>query len=430
MLGRSQTLCGVNGCRLLSNHKGKQHNAYPTEAWSFMHDKDKKKLAKAGFATPRGGAKGAYQNHVDRSNQVIVPFEMYDIAPLDRYEDGYVVRLLPEQYFEVAGVPKSQFLKPDSSVRVGDNAFVLYRTYSAYERFPPLEGWQVRYLDKDGKAPLKRGKGVIDRGHYVLRISTAGAQKSKLSDGVPQGLFAPEYTDQETNYLCKCVLAWLIVHTVGSHYVTTEASHLKLILEQVDLLDESRYEYKGVLRHGLCCCPLCLRLIRYEDLHQMVSFEDAVGNENAAEQIEGATRSTVVNLFHILPLRYDSIRHIPKNVAWGHAVCNTRLGQRPCHSLAELMDTDLKVGILKEEGIETFGWISSDYEMIRSPLGAVWIQLSRDMDGDEYTPPTIGEGDEGSIGSSAPIILKEDEEEYTTQYSDNYGPLWESTESN
>lgn len=364
-----------------------------------MRDKDKKKLVKAGFATPRGGAKGAYQNHVVRSNQVIIPFEKITIAPLEEYKDGYVVRLLPEQYFESAGVLKPEFLNPDNSIQVGKNAFVLYRTYSSFKRFPPLERWQIRHLEKEGKSSTKRGKGIVDKGHYVLRLSTSRAEEGKLVKGVPQGLFAPEYADSETNYLCTCVLAWLIIHTVASPYTTTQAGHLKAILTPAGLLDESRYEYKGVLRHALCCCPLCLRLIRYEQLHELVSFEDAIGNENAAEQVEGATRSTIVNLFHILPLRYDSIHHIPENVAWGHAVCNTRLGQRPCHSLAELMDTDLKVGIIKENGIETFGWISSDYEMIRSPLGAVWIQLCRDLDGDEYTSPQIEEEDEGSIAN-------------------------------
>ena len=54
------TLCGVNRCRLPSNHDG-NHDPYPTKAWDFMLPKDKKKLVKAGFATPRGGAKGAYQ---------------------------------------------------------------------------------------------------------------------------------------------------------------------------------------------------------------------------------------------------------------------------------------------------------------------------------------------------------------------------------
>jgi hypothetical protein len=365
-----------------------------------MRDKDKKKLTKAGFATPRGGAKGAYQNHVVRSNQVIVPFEKYRLAPLNKYKDGYVIRLLPEQYFASAGVPKPQFLKPDSPISIGKNAFILYRTHSSFKRFPPLAEWKIRHLEKDEKPTTKRGKGIIDKGQYVLRISTAGTQEVKNIGGTQQRLFAPEYADQETNYFCTCVLAWLIVHTIGSPYTTTQAGHLKAILEQAGLLDESRYEYRGVIRHGLCCCPLCLRLIRYEQLHGIVSFEDTIGNENAAEQVEGATRSTIVNLFHLLPLRYDSIRHIPENVAWGHAICNTRLGQRPCHSLAELIEEDLKVGIIKEEGIETFGWISDDYEMIRSPLGTVWIQISKDMDGDEYTVPEIGEGDAGSIEES------------------------------
>jgi hypothetical protein len=376
-----------------------------------MRPKDKKKLVKAGFATPRGGAKGAYQNHVVRSNQVIIPFEKYYVAPLDTYEDGYVVRLLPEQYFEAARVIKPEFLQPDNPIQMGENAFILYRTHEVHKKFPPMEGWQIRHLVKDEEISTKRGKGIQDRGHYVLRISTANADDGKLVDGAPQGLFAPEYADRKTNYLCTCVLAWLIIHAVGSPYTTTEASHLKAILAQADLFDEARYEYKGVLRHGLCSCPLCLRLIRYEQLHEIVSFEDAVGNDNASEQVEGATRSTIVNLFHILPLRYDSIRHIPENVAWGHAICNTRLGQRPCHSLAELMETDLKVGIIKEEGIETFGWISSDYEMIHSPLGAVWIQLCRDMDGDDYTPPQLSEEDEGSIGSSIPLVLQDEEED-------------------
>lgn len=401
------TLCGVNNCRLLSNHSG-HHDPYPTKAWDFMLPKDKKKLVKAGFATPRGGAKGAYQNHVVRSNQVIIPFEKYSIAPLEAFQDGYVVRLLPEQYFASAGGVKPEFVRVDNPIRVGENAFVLYRTHEAYRRFPPLAGWHIRHLEKEGEATTKRGKGVHDKGHYVLRISTASAEDGKLVDGAPQGLFAPEYADRETNYLCTCVLAWLIIHTVGSPYTTTQAEHLKSILAQTRLLDESRYEYNGVLRHGLCSCPLCLRLIQYQQLHEIVSFDDALGNENASEQIEGSTRSTIVNLFHLLPLRYDSIRHIPENVAWGHAVCNTRLGQRPCHSLAELIETDLKVGIIKEEGIETFGWISSDFEMIRSPLGAVWIQLSRDMDGDEFTPPQLSEEDEGSIGSTVPLIETDD----------------------
>src|SRR5437868_13739059 len=124
---RSASLCGQSGCRRIAGHSG-PHDRFPASAWTFFEDKDQNKLGKAGFATPRGGAKGAYQNHVVRSNRVIVPYEKLRIAPLRDYFDGYVIRLLPEQYFEAAGVPKSDFLKSDCSVKVGENAFILYRT--------------------------------------------------------------------------------------------------------------------------------------------------------------------------------------------------------------------------------------------------------------------------------------------------------------
>ena len=161
---------------------------------------------------------------------------------MDAFNDGFVVRLLPEQYFEAVGVPKAEFLKSDSAVRVGENAFVLYRTYTMLDRFPPLQGWQIRHLEKNRQLVTKRGENVVDRGHYVLRISTSSNDKGKVVEGAPQGLFAPEYANQETNYFCTCVLAWLIIHTVGSPYTTTQAEHLKLILAEANLLNDSQYD--------------------------------------------------------------------------------------------------------------------------------------------------------------------------------------------
>lgn len=100
--------------------------------------------------------------------------------------------------------------------------------------------------------------------------------------------------------------------------------------------------------------------------------------------------------------------HIPSNVAWGHAVCNTHLGQRPCLSLAQIKQMGRKVGIINPDGsIETFGWISDDDRMIRSPLGAVWIQLNGDMAGDEDTPP---EPDVETLPLEEAIVELEDEE--------------------
>ena len=95
-------------------------------------------------------------------------------------------------------------------------------------------------------------------------------------------------------------------------------------------------------------------------------------------QVAGATRSTAVNLFHLEPLIYAESRHTPMLVAWGHATCNTRLGQRHCYSLKELQAEGVKVATVDGTAVSTFGWISRNYEMIRSPEGSVWIRICAD----------------------------------------------------
>lgn len=383
-------LCGHESCRLLRAHQG-AHKRRPVSLWGFMTEKDKRKINKAGYATPRGGAKGAYQNHVYRNNQVIVPYEKLDAVNLDNFEDSYVVRLLPDQYFSSPRTPRAD-LRP--GIIVGENAFVLYRTHESITTFPPPDDWEIRDITKDGERVTRRGRNVADIGHYVLRVATLGSRQQR-AEGPPQGIFAPEYANAETNYLSQCVLAWLTIHTVDSPYTTTQALHLKAVLEAEGALDDEFWERQGILRHGLCACPLCSRLIRYSELHDTLVLDEESALLNAAEQIEGATRSTIVNLFHMDPLRYGAIEHVPSKVAWGHATCNTRLGQRKCYPLPDLQETGEKVGIIRIEGMETFGWISPDWEMIRSPQGSVWIRICRDLSTDDgREAPAQGDTDE------------------------------------
>ena len=133
--------------------------------------KDKKKLVKAGFATPRGGRKGAYQNHVVRSNQVIIPFERLPDVDLSLYRDGYVIRLWPEQYFDGPKQPRPEFLREDNRVKVGTNAFLLYRSHNSFENYPPPDHWQVRHLVKDSVAVTERGGGATDVGEDVTPVA-------------------------------------------------------------------------------------------------------------------------------------------------------------------------------------------------------------------------------------------------------------------
>lgn len=374
-------LCKINGCRLLEGHHG-NHNKTPSSAWDFLNAIDKNKIGKAGFATPRGGSKNAYQNHVVRNNRVIIPFEKLDTETLPIYRDGYVIRLYPEQYFETTNTPKDIFLQPEAPIKVGQNAFVLYRTWDSFNNLPPLAGWEIRGLELNGEHLEERINGVIDTGHYILRLSTHG-NNAKRYEGPPQGIFATEYADEETNYLSKCVLAFLIINTLNSPYTQNQATHLKEILVDVNLLNYEAFERNGSMRRHHTSCPLCQKIIKYRELHDTVNFEESEALANAGNQVAGSTRSTIVNLFHLKPLIYHSLTHLPSNLGWGHAICNTYLSQRECLSLEELIEVGLKIGIIYEDHVESFGWLSADHKFIRSPLGSVWVQISSDMTTEE-----------------------------------------------
>ncbi len=367
-------ICNVNGCRRQLAHTG-PHDSYPTKAWDFLADKDKKKLVKAGFATPRGGEKGAYQNHVDRSNKVIIPFERLAGSNIAHFQDGYVVRVFPDQYFSGPNTIRPEFLA--NQVVIGENAFILYRTYDQFEGLPPLNNWQVRYLESGGKIVDRRGANVVDKGHYVLRIAAHGNRPERI-EGPPQGIFAPEYCDQESNFLSKTLLAWLITRTVDSPYLSVQGAWLESILLAEGILDAQVFEQRGLTRNGLTTCPLCLRQIRYAELNDTISFSEEDALLNAGAQVLNATRSTVVNLFHIQPVTYSDVCHNAQNVAWGHAICNTKLGQRRCFSVHELEQVGIKIGVLLDGQFETFAWASESFEMLRSPDGAVWIKINDD----------------------------------------------------
>lgn len=341
--------------------------AVSSSLWSFMGSKDKKKLTKAGFATPRGGGKNAYQNHVSRSNRVILPYERLDDVDLDAFKQGYVVRVLPEQCFAGAGELKEL----RDGVRIGENAFVLYRTRATLEAHPPLDEWEPRGLVQEGEQVSKRGAGVFDTGHYVLRLSSP-----KEEEGAPQGIFAPEYAVAEENVRSQAVLAYLIAKTIDAPYTAEQAQPIADALDDIDprLLDAARLVTEGIADDdGIATCPLCLKQLRYGELHSMLDLAEAVGLANAGVQVEGATRSTIVNLFHQQPLLYArELHHRPHLVAWGHAICNTLLGQRRCVPLAEMKESGVE---LRRDDGSPYAWSAVDDSMLRSEDGGVWVRL-------------------------------------------------------
>lgn len=379
-------LCKNPNCNLLANHKD-NHSFIYKKAWEAIFTKDDtNKIQKVGCCTPRGGAKGGYQNHVNRNSKVIIPYEKLSEVNLDNYKDGYVIRLFPSQYFTGKYTVNSVFID-NSTVIVGDNAFVLYRTYEDYETLPPLPDWKIRSILKYNKKTQKydissndRRGDIIDCGHYLLRISNSGTnKKQKLFKGPAQGIFAPEYADANTNFLCQAVLAWLIIKTENSPYNENDFEHLKAILQKHNLLDSPHYENNYIMHNGKTTCPLCQRIIMHNELNELISFDDEEGLTNSTEQV-GSTRSTKVNLFHMVPLCYSSLENIPTQVSWGHATCNTRLGQRRCFSYHDLLETEIEIEINDGQKQRFLGYTNATQSFIRSQNGDVWIRISKGED--------------------------------------------------
>ena len=376
-------LCLDPNCNLPLHHKGKHSFVYK-KAWESKFNKDDiNKIQKAGYCTPRGGAKGGYQNHVNRNSKVIIPYEKLSEVTLSNYKDGYVIRLFPSQYFSAKNTIADSFLNnPD--IVVGENAFILYRNYEDLESFPPLSEWKIRsilkYNKKTGKYDIpsddRRGD-IIDSGHYLLRISNSGTNKKQNQFcGPAQGIFAPEYADANTNFLCQAVLAWLLIKTEGSPYDEDDFEHLKAILKKHNLLDSPHFENDYILHNGITTCPLCQRVIKYKELSETISFDDEEGLINSTEQTR-STRSTKVNLFHMVPLCYASLENTPTQVSWGHATCNTRLGQRRCFSYNDLLNTNIEIAINNGNKQRLLGYANEAQNFIRSEDGDVWIRISK-----------------------------------------------------
>jgi hypothetical protein len=296
-------------------------------------DRTKKKIIKAGFATPRGGDKGGYQNHVSRSSRVIIPFEHATKVDFTNYEQGATVRVTVPQALELLN--SGDLIEVNDYLQVKVNgepqrAFLLYRSSKDMENLPVRKKWVPCGHRVKGKEVTRRNVDGEDFGHYLARIPRG------LSAGIQQGIFAPEYVGRKENYACQVLLTYFAYKTIG-HKVDSNYDHVCAILEALGLLQLDKFKLKGILNASEeVTCPLCMRPIEFSELHEAIDPSQVPGLANSGVQL-AETRSTLVNLYHLQPLLYDRILgHTSENIAWGHAHCNTFLSQRKSFSLEEL----------------------------------------------------------------------------------------------
>jgi len=267
-----------------------------------------------------------YQNRVSRSSTVLIPYAYWDSCapariPESRYENGFIVLLSPEEYFDSANISVDL---AKNGLGIGSNALVFFET---------REQWNANNPDKLKWRPARRRTKPLG-GQYVARIpaTTAAQSGERIIRGFNEtsakgaGIRVYEYANTTTTERCRLQLETLFWLCSDSQEVAISngmtagdaATRKKAILETCErqrLLNTSELVYARVLNaHGTTICPLCL-----EELSGQGFF-------NRMEQAEGRAvpdlTVTELNLFHIVELRIGALNHRPYNVGWGHHHCN------------------------------------------------------------------------------------------------------------
>lgn len=264
-----------------------------------------------------------YQNRVGRNSTVLIQYHEFDKckkAPTQRgvYENGYIVLISPEEYFE----EDTKNSLSQKKLVLGKNLLVFYETRWQWNSFPPLKGWKPA---PSRKFPLG--------GQYVARVpATTSENESKILLGFNTskmkgaGIRVYEYADTQTINMCKIQLEYLFwsckdIDELIKEYNMDEALVKERIAEVTHeaqakgLADRDELIKERIIdKEGYTICPLCLKQI------------SARGFCARIQQAEGRNvpdlTVTEVSLFHIHELRTGEFNHRPYNLGWGHHHCN------------------------------------------------------------------------------------------------------------
>jgi hypothetical protein len=262
-----------------------------------------------------------FQNRVNRNSTVLIPYPLYDLCMVTTpYENGFVVLVKPEHYFETLDFAK---VLENKGLRLGENTLLFYETRDQWNRLnPQLQNWQPA---TNRIAPLG--------GEYVARVPATTAQKSeKINQGFTStgkkgaGIRVYEYASRETIQKTMLQLEWFYWQCYDAQSVSVaqgmktedalkRATVIQQKCEQAQLAHHTPLQAARILnRHLQTICPLCLEPL------------SATGFYNRMEQAEGREvpdlTVTQLNLFHINELRIGQFNHKPYNLGWGHHHCN------------------------------------------------------------------------------------------------------------
>lgn len=262
-----------------------------------------------------------YQNRVNRSNTVLIPYGCWGKCGSQVYENGFIVLLSPEQYFADPNISAELSAR---GLALGVNALVFYERRGDWDKYNPQKlGWR----------PARRRRNPLG-GNYVARVpaTTALENGKRIVAGFERtsnkgaGIRVYEYASAVTIADCRHqleALFWLCEDSERVAIANGMSAEDVLIRKRgnlddcrrLGLLDLERLQTARILdAEGKTVCPLCLeRLSSSGFFTRMAQAEGRIVHDLTI---------TELNLFHISELRYGALNHGPYNVGWGHHHCN------------------------------------------------------------------------------------------------------------
>lgn len=292
-----------------------------------------------------------YQNRVNRNSTVLIPYDYFDFcnqAPDNNgvFENGYIVLVKPEQYFDNPEV--KEYMKA-KNLTLGVNSLLFYETRNQWNKYNP-ENLGL-------KIPTSRTNPL--GGEYVARVpSTTSEYDEKVTKGYNTselkgaGIRVYEYASTEIIKECRLQLEYLYWNCIDSTEVSIKAG---MTIEEINKRKKANKEICEVnelsIRKKLfkrrmidsdnnTICPLCLEKL------------SSAGFLNRLEQAEGRDvpdlTVTQISLFHIKELRTGEYNHRPYNLGWGHHHCNVVCKDSGIENTLQWMQSVLDRNLIKE----------------------------------------------------------------------------------
>jgi len=310
---------------------------------------------------------GIYKRRNRRDYRVVMQLSTYkkicaqDKSILNKYKEGYAVRVRPEEYFKEDGNRQEDF---PESLELGTDAFIYFKTitsWNLYHNFcsnltevvelktkPDTKdifaSWTGHYCNyvKNSESPkvsIICSTTFTDKAEKVAEIKNKiieqGLPLDKnnvgqfiLPDQAGLGNFDYDYASKEEIDNVRYQMAYLIYKvpnmkeelTNRTGFTKEKVDSCELAVENFckknNLLDFDRLSKIRAwnLSKSLPICPLCKKEITANEF-----FTDIEQDEGREEE---DNTQTAIELMHIRPLKPGEFNHCTYNLAWGHKHCN------------------------------------------------------------------------------------------------------------